>query len=431
MISYWWFRPSRVALAMAMPITVYAYLASDGFYQAFGAFNAVTDNRFFLAWISILGFSAASWLGESLALGRGATVPLLMREANYRFLLFGLAAIAMGATVVFLAPFAARPDLVLRILEGEPGAADMVRAYADQIPGVTSQENLFSLVVVLFMIKPALTGLRPTMGEKWVLGLILGLTALKVLVHSERLALIELLIPLFILISASRRRSILWGLAPMIGVAALFVFFAATEYFRSWASFYAARSDDLFEFALERIVGYYVTAVNNGAYIYGHDHSFFFPVYSGAWLWRLPIPGLSDYLADLTGTRLDTMTVLSGLNVEFNNPSGIFAPLIDFGPVIGVLVWVGLGYVSGRLYRCFVDGHCLGLILFPTWYVGVLEIPRIFYWGDSRYFPPLIVSLAIAAVFLFMLPRTARTPYRRVRRGSVPTGTNGVPGGRI
>lgn len=416
MNAYWWFRPSRIALLAVMPITFFAYNASDRFYQQFGAFNAISTDRFFLAWLCILAFAAASWLGEVMVPAVKQPPPPLIREANFRVLLFCLALVAGLATLIFLAPFLSHPALVIGVLEGQAGASDTVRLMVDKVPGITSQENLFSVVIVLFMIKPKVTGRPRTAGEKAVIALVLALTAFKVVMHTERLALIELMVPMGLLAVATRRsRSIAFALMPVVGVGALFLYFTGTEYLRSWVSFYSSRShESLLDFALDRMLGYYMTAINNGAYVYGEIHAYYFPIFTATWLWRLPIPGLPELLTAISSTKIDYMALLSGLNVEFNNPSGLFSVLIDFGPFLGVLTWGLLGAISGRLYRAFVDGRYIGLVLFPTWYVGVLEIPRIFYWGDARYFPPLIISCLIVLIFSSAMPDATQQQRRRV-----------------
>lgn len=409
MNTYWWFRPSRIALLVILPITCSAFLAPNQFYRQFKSFNAITSDDFLLLWLSILGFAGASWLGEVLVLDP-RPMPPYVREANYRILLLGSTTVAAIATFVFLAPFFAHPQFILSVFRGDPGAIYAVELYANQIAGITSLENLFSLVVVLFMIKGKVTGRRQTRWETAVLALILAVSAFKAVMHGERLALIELVVPICIVGIALRPRSTAWVLAPVAGVVGLILFFAGTEYLRSWVAFYSKESESLIDFAMNRLLAYYLTSINNGAFIYNDAHSYIFPIFTAGWLWRMPIPHLSNYLAEVAGANPDVLEILSrGQNVEFNDTSGIFAPLIDFGPGVGTLTWIVLGFFSGRLYRAFAEERYFGLILFPTWYVGILEIPRIFYWGESAYFPCFVCSLALTFALLFLLP-PARSP---------------------
>jgi hypothetical protein len=403
MTTYWWFRPSRIALMVAMPLAIFAYAASNQYYQKFGAFNAITAGDFFVAWLSILGFAGASWIAELLVADRAQKPSPYIRESDFRTLWFGLALVSIGASAIYMAPIFSNPSLLLDIFKADSNAAYIARSQVDQIPGVTSLVNLSGLVAVLFMLKPTLTRSGRTHTETLTVAILVFLTALRMIVHDERLSLIELLLPLLLLTSALSQRTFRWAVAPVAGVLGLYVFFTATEYLRSWASFYSTRSDSLLVFALDRMIGYYMTAINNGAFIYDQQSPYYFPVRTGSWLWSLPLPGLADTLSTIAGTPssvpAETDRILSAMNLEFNNTSGIFAPFIDFGPVLGVLVWVLLGYLSGRLFRAFVEKRWLGLVLFPTWYAGVLEIPRVFYWGDQRYFPPLVISLVVVFIF--------------------------------
>jgi hypothetical protein len=56
-----------------------------------------------------------------------------------------------------------------------------------------------------------------------------------------------------------------------------------------------------------------------------------------------------------------------------------------------------LGVLSASLYRSFLRGRLIGVLVYPGWFVGILEIPRIYYWAGVRYFP----ALALLAVTLF------------------------------
>lgn len=411
---YWWLRPSRIAFLAVMPLAVWAYLAPHNFYHQFGTTNVISDSDFLLVWVSILAFGGAAWIAEMLVPERPEPALQPIPEDVYCNLLYALSAISILAILVFLAPFVEHPSLVMNVLTGVPGASATARLVVNQIPGITSQENLFSVAVVLLMLKRRFTGHGLNSGERVTLFVILLLTSLKVVLHGERLALIELVVPIAILVATQRRRSVFWAIAPLAGTAALFIFFTGTEYLRSWVAYYAARSDSLVGFASSRMAAYYITAFNNGAYVYGQEHSYFFPVQTATWIWRLPIAGLRETLQSISGADVDLAQLLSGQNIEFNNISGVFGPLIDFGPLLGITVWIILGFMSGRLFRRFAEGRPLGLVLYPTWYVGVLEMARIFYWGDTRYFPPLVVSVALSLLF----GKLATTPPRPVVGGA-------------
>ena len=55
------------------------------------------------------------------------------------------------------------------------------------------------------------------------------------------------------------------SLAPFVGVVGLVIFFGATEYLRSWGTYYQYHSRGFLEFVVTRVTTYYFTALNNGA----------------------------------------------------------------------------------------------------------------------------------------------------------------------
>jgi hypothetical protein len=85
-------------------------------------------------------------------------------------------------------------------------------------------------------------------------------------------------------------------------------------------------------------------------------------------------------------------------------------PYVDYGVILGIVCWMALGSVSGILLSSFAFNRTAGLIIYPVWYVGILEMLRIFYWGDSRFFLVLIGSLPLAFHIKAQMRRVIR-PY--------------------
>ena len=72
-----------------------------------------------------------------------------------------------------------------------------------------------------------------------------------------------------------------------------------------------------------------------------------------------------------------------------------------------------IGVIAGLLYRHFCHGRPLGLLVYPVFFVGLVEMPRYVYWGQGR---ATYAWLAIAVV-LFLLHRR-RSRVRLVRRSA-------------
>src|SRR5262249_4281651 len=130
--------------------------------------------------------------------------------------------------------------------------------------------------------------------------IVLGLAVIRALVNSERFAIIELVIP-FVVASltlryigsegCSRRLRALLSLAPLIGIGMLFLVFTGFEYFRSWSNYYAGRGLSLWEFGAMRLLGYYVTSLNNGSYLLQRLETLGAPYFTLHFLWTFPLSG--------------------------------------------------------------------------------------------------------------------------------------------
>ena len=117
------------------------------------------------------------------------------------------------------------------------------------------------------------TGQRKT----WLrLALILFLAFVRSFVATERLAILELIVPLIVVAAFTyvgdprpRIRGFV-KLAPVILIPAVVAVFAVFEYSRSWVFYKQQSSGSFVDFALERFAGYYATAYNNGQLALDH-----------------------------------------------------------------------------------------------------------------------------------------------------------------
>ena len=92
--------------------------------------------------------------------------------------------------------------------------------------------------------------------------------------------------------------------------------------------------------------------------------------------------------------------LLSSANPEFNNPSGIFCPILDYGVAGGLLYWLLCGMVCGYLYKEFKLRSVAGIFLYPPLFISLIEATRVLYWADARFFPPMAMLL-VGVIFLF------------------------------
>lgn len=245
-----------------------------------------------------------------------------------------------------------------------------------------------------------------------VVGSLTGGALLRAVFMAERLALMEIAIPLLIIfLFARRKRGAFISLAlPALMILVVYGLFTLTEAFRSWVVL-GSRDDSIWAFGFFRLVGYYAQALNNTVYLVGQDLALETPFYfSLRWFWDYPL--LSDQLwtySSLSGTDPAAVTSqvmnASALNRDFATFSMPGYLFLDFG--WGALVIIAaLGSAIQALYDRVAAGSWRALILYASVFVGVLEFPRIFYWPDGRVF--VIVGYIGVVLGILALTRSTR-----------------------
>jgi len=322
--------------------------------------------------------------------------------------------LAIAGYAVWMATSVARglsPQSLVRVLTGGAGGLLAMKSLTATVPGVTTLTQCAIPAVLLGVIKGAVTGWGGVRGK---ILLLVFLAAVRSFLHTERLALLEVVIPCALLYMHLRtnrpgyrpsfRRRVALALAPVAAVLLVFACFIGFEYFRSWSSYYRHSGLSLFEFGVLRLGGYYVTSLNNGAMMLQHaDAPLPLPYYTLEWFWKFPVIGrLFDYsqCAGLLPTNLFKYLISTEANIEFNSRCGIFMPWLDFGTAGGVMFWLWMGLAGGFLHRCFSEGQLFGLACYPVFYLGLLETPRILYWFEGRAFPLWVVLLPLAVATL-------------------------------
>ena len=83
-------------------------------------------------------------------------------------------------------------------------------------------------------------------------------------------------------------------------------------------------------------------------------------------------------------------------NREFNNSGGITSATIDYGPVGGLVFCGLLGALFGAGYVAFRQARRWGLLFYPVFVMGMLEMSRVFYLGAGRCVPGLVGLVYVA-----------------------------------
>jgi len=284
------------------------------------------------------------------------------------------------------------------------------------LPGVTT---LTQLAVASIPLVIAFGLFRRGSAIRMLVVVVFALAAVRTILFSERLAFIELVVPIAFLVVSPKKvtipRVVVYALAFL---AAAMMFFAITELRRTYVythNFSASRSTT-------RFFGYYLTSVNNGMAVID-EYPARTPFYSsGEFLWLFP--GLRDLRVEhlpAVGTislrYRDAFGVdpesfwpqafaAQGLDYEFNvfTAPGYLAADFGWAGLIGVF---GLGLLSGRLYRkSEVSAYHRGL--YAVWLVGLFEFMRILYFVSTRVFPAYLV---FAAAYLILRRRPPGEPF--------------------
>jgi hypothetical protein len=386
-----WLNPAFLAAVFILPLYCFASALNHSNYRLYGARgDFVTPEAFMVGLSAAILFIIGALLGQS---GGASTVPAQrLSAAKVNSALSILGWLALIAYVIFLGSIVFQFDLVLALLKGQRGASAVLHRNLGRIPGVTSLMQLSIVGFSLLAGMRALSDFRPKPSVERLYSILLFLTVVRVLLASERLALIEAVAALGLAPLAFRwKPSPLRSMMPLIGAAGVFVLFCVAEYFRSW-QYYKMIFGSYSEFIVSRFFGYFSTSVNNGAglYITSEEHNPY--KLTLEWLWKLPVVG--KLFAPPESTVGYFLTNYA--SAEYNNPGGLFVPLNDYGLAIASVIWLVVGFLAGASYRRFQAGNVWGLLLFPTIFIGITDLVRIFYWSGTRTFPIFIGGILVA-----------------------------------
>ncbi len=417
-MSLWWLHPFWIVPLPLMVVSLIAYLLPEPDYRenwrmakTFGASDL--GLCFAVAAAFSAGCVLASRIDASFSTHRRLApgprdIKIGQRELKILFDVFLL--VTLAGYFILLGSIVKQGGLGLfkSLLGGGQGSAYEIRAlFKDSIiSGVTT--------ITQFGMGVALLGIYLGFTQGWRkirlrLALLFAMTAVRAIFLSERLSLIEVVLPSVILTirligfgqpGSLLRRFLL--IAPVVGVGGLYTLFTFTEYFRSWASFYEGRGDQsLFSFSLLRLLGYYVTALNNGA-IEWHEHgALYFPYSTLDWLWNFPVVGraLKQSLGgtDAPSEVRDALLTADG-NLELSNPSGIFVVFTDLGVTGALFYFACFGCLAGLFYGSYRRGSISGLFMYSFLFTGMTEQVRIIYLTTGRVLPTWL--LLIAAIFV-------------------------------
>ena len=277
---------------------------------------------------------------------------------------------------------------ILGVLSGDKASLlDAKYFYFQKISGLTTWVQL-GIPASSFIAMSRLFLPDRTRANIWLLVLTF-LGAARAILLAERLAIIEVSLAILVtmaIVSESRTFSKKLNFSALalplwIGLP---VVFGAFEYLRSWAAYYSGVKSSFLEFVTQRLLGYYATALNNAELVGGE-------LDSGT---NLSLLFHTNFFGSNGGDLLPAL-LGSSANPEFNNVSGLTLPFYIFSPFFGFLVMLIFGGYFRALVVRLNSGNFVAVSLYSISTVAILELVRIFYIGDGRFLPVLVVTFLL------------------------------------
>lgn len=394
----WWIRPSLFLTLVLLPIIGTATSLGGPMMAQFGSLNFLDSFYTGLVITQVAFLAAGSAIGEHVAqpvIDRRVYSPARFEKAMNVMLIASIV-----SHVILLGQILANPALVMNVLTGQLGAIYDAKGEMNKVSGVTSFTQLYLIAVPMLALFPTIFD-RPPSRKTNVLMLVLGVLVLaRALLTAERFALIEGVVAFALPYFAFRvKYAKIAASMPAIGLVLTIMLFAVGEYTRSWP-YYEAQYSSFGAFVYERLIGYLATAVNNGSGVIETTSPVYAPFATAAWFHKLP---LWDVVDNPFLIENPIRVYLNNLgNPEYNNPGGLLSPIIDYGVIGGSVCNIIIGFSCGVLFKNFMALKPVSILLYPTFYLGLVIVNQGFYWGDPRVF---MVYLTVPFVVMYIRKR--------------------------
>lgn len=231
---------------------------------------------------------------------------------------------------------------------------------------------------------------------------------LRSILNSERLALIELLIPLaaiyiYIEQGIKLKQKLVLGIGTLFSAYALFY---TLEYLRSW-NFYKFRWVGSYSsFINDRIILYYLTSWNNGVVYsqYSHDTGSLGGAFF-AFIKEFPpiqaIFGSQLIQGTVFNSWYSTLSSTVGTS-EFNNPNYLIVTFTDLTYAGAILWFASVGFILGKLVMESQRNNLMALLSYACTVIALVDLPRVGWWTATRSVP---VYLALIIIYFSKLDK--------------------------
>jgi oligosaccharide repeat unit polymerase len=408
----WWLRPLPVLALIVIPSALAAFMLSpDVFWQQWKEPKIFSSKDLIWCLWATLVLAGGIVLGKAFvgrrseANGGPREMPEVLSVDRLRSVFRVLYFVTLFGYVVWIGVAYHRGVRVRQIVQALERHGSAVYFLKRQLTSVSGVTTIVEVGVAAGIVGSYLLFVHGDRSVRRSLFILVGIAFVRSILNSERLALIEVVVPIAIVWAtaswtsgrmSSRRR---WRLTviPLIAPLLLVVYFGGSEYFRSYAHYSQTQNTGLWQFSVARIEGYYATSYNNGSIIVRYyAPPTRVPYFTVEGVWKSPVMVVALPYSRVAG--VDPGTTLKAIytqvgNPEFNNPGGIMAIRVDWGSFGGTIFILAFGTVLGAIYGAFRRNLAVGLLVYPFVLDGILEFPRSFYWTAGRCFP---VVLALA-----------------------------------
>lgn len=289
------------------------------------------------------------------------------------------------------------------VLSLQAGAIGDLKASSRPIGGLTTLTQFGPVVVVL---GPILAYFGLTSWSRYMI--VVALAAFRSVFYAERLALIEVLLPLLVVSSliilgraGGKYRNVV-KIAPLLAGPGIWGLFAALEYTRTWVYYQHIVNQSFVEWVSLRLVGYYVTAFNNSAMFNASVPLGSDPYFTVRFFWNSP--GIEGVVAPRTMSGLSPEDwwwelLNSAASPAFTNTGSFLVVSGELGPLFSIFYWLSFGLLVGLIYVGMRRGQLPALVTYCVFFTALLELPRFMYWTEGRSVPIFLACLLIMAFY--------------------------------
>ncbi len=380
--SIWWLNPINIYIVITL-VAVYAFSISE---QSYWSLYQVQGKYVDLPFLGIYLISAFLFCyGCYTAKDNYGTninkAIFLENTCDVLFKITMLAYVIWFSRFIMLNGLSSLFSFVNPSVLSEKNVA-FIRQSSGRIPGLTTMTEFGVIVAPLSVVLYRLTY---NAKYKKMFFILCFIACIRSALFSERLALMEILVPSFIVFAAFRNYNILYTFFPLCAVFFLLIAFGVFEYSRSWKAYYMNVYEGTYvKFVIDRVLGYYTIAVNTECTRLHFYDAPFFPTLTFQWLWKFPLlDKIPSFFNSTSNVHVgENMLELYG-NPEFNNPGGMLIFVQDFS-FLGLPLSFIFGRIVGILYKAFKRGFLEGVLLYPICVLCLIELPRYFYFGNNR-----------------------------------------------